>query len=165
MDYSIFWAILLVACAGIAFAFVLYSTNVVFKTTINKLMLILCLSLLVWSLGLAISVAAANEKISLLGHILAPIGWGPMSGLLLHFTLLFTGKDKLLKRWWIYPLLYIPGILIILGSTVFPALGMYRDTVTLSIHGWVPVINYDIWDYIYYMYYMVFTVINLAYCL
>ena len=50
----------------------------------QKLVFIICCALSVWSLGLSITVAAANEKIAMIGHLLAPIGWGLLPGLLLH---------------------------------------------------------------------------------
>ena len=59
------------------------------KTSIHYLLCSFSLSL-----GLSITVAAANEKIAMIGHLLAPIGWGLLPGLLLHFTLILTGKEK-----------------------------------------------------------------------
>lgn len=161
MAYSTFWGVLLIACAGLSLAGGLYATKGIHKAAINKILMIICAALLVWSLGLAINVAAANAEIGMIGYFIAPIGWGPMSGLLLHFTLLFTGKEKLLKKWWIYPLLYFPGLMMIYQFTILQSIGHNTDGLIHTMHGWVPVLNYDIWDYLFYAYYIGFTVINL----
>ena len=160
MAYSTIMGVLFISCAGISFALGLYATNVVFKTPINRLLMIICIALMIWSLGLAITVAAENANISMSGHLLALIGWGIMYSLLLHFTLLLTGKEKLLLKWWIYPLLYLPGLAMIYAFTILPALGQNVDELIHTIYGWVPVRKHDIWDYVYYAYFIGFTVTN-----
>ncbi|MFA5564204.1 MAG: hypothetical protein WDA32_08460, partial [Candidatus Caldatribacteriota bacterium] len=91
MDYPVFLGILLIASSTVVFVSGLYATNERFDTKINKQLIWICSALLVWALGLAITLTAANEEICLIGHVIAPIGWGLMPGLLLHFTLLLTG--------------------------------------------------------------------------
>ncbi|AGA69001.1 diguanylate cyclase (GGDEF) domain-containing protein [Desulfitobacterium dichloroeliminans LMG P-21439] len=161
MDYSTFWGMLLIAIGGISFVYGLYATNGIFKTAINRLLMIMCCALLVWSLGLAITAAANNKEICMIGYLVAPFGWGPMSGLLLHFTLLLTEQEKLLKKWWIYPALYLPGLVMIYAFTILPAMGLYPDDFIHTLYGWVPVVNYDVWDYLFYAYYISFTITNL----
>jgi hypothetical protein len=128
MDYSTAFGILLIASGGISLACGTYATNGILNTRVKKLLAVICFALLAWSLGLAISAVASNETISEFGHLFAPIGWGPMSGLLLHFTLLITEKDKLLRKWWIYPILYLPGLALVLGFTFLPAFGFFTDS-------------------------------------
>ena len=160
MAYSTLWGVILITCAGIAFAIGMYATNIVFKTTISRLLMIICSALVIWFLGLAITVAADSANISMSGHFLAPIGWGMLYGLLLHFTLLFSGKNELLKKWWLYPLLYLPGLVMIYAFTILPAMGTNVDELIHTIYGWVPVREHDIWDYLYYAYFISFTVTN-----
>ena len=162
MAYSTTWGILLIASAGISFAFGLYATNIIFRTTIDRLLMIVCVALMVWALGLAITVAADSTEIARIGYLIAPLGWGPMSGLLLHFTLLLTEKDGILKKWWIYVFLYLPGLLMVLGFTVIPAMGQFEDSFAHTIFGWVPVVNYDFWDCFFYLYYIIYTIVNLS---
>jgi diguanylate cyclase (GGDEF)-like protein len=161
MAYSTIFGIILLSSGGIAFALGLYTTNGNVKTIINKLLIIICFGLLIWTLGLAIVVAAANVDISLIGHLVAPIGWGPMSGLLLHYTLVLTKNDRLLKKWWIYPMLYLPGIITIYAFILLPIIGQNVDSFTNTTYGWVPVANVDGWDYFFYVYYISFTIVNI----
>jgi hypothetical protein len=95
MDIQTIFGILLLTSGGTAFACGLYATNGKLTTMINKLLIVICCALCIWSLGLAVTVAAKNGEISLIGHLVAPIGWGPMSGLLLHFNLLLTGRERI----------------------------------------------------------------------
>lgn len=161
MDYSTAFGILLIASGGISLACGTYATNGILNTRVKKLLAVICFALLAWSLGLAISAVASNETISEFGHLFAPIGWGPMSGLLLHFTLLITEKDKLLRKWWIYPILYLPGLALVLGFTFLPAFGFFTDSFVHTSYGWVPVLNQDFFDYLYYAYFGGYIVINL----
>ncbi|GAB1476899.1 hypothetical protein MASR2M70_17350 [Bacillota bacterium] len=85
-----------------------------------------------------------------------------MPGLLLHFTLLLTEKKELLKKWWLYLLLYLPGLLMILNFSVNPVKGPLEDYFAYTIFGWVPISYNDFWDYFFYVYYIGYTVINLS---
>lgn len=162
MDIQTIFGILLLTSGGTAFACGLYATNGKLTTMINKLLIVICCALCIWSLGLAVTVAAKNGEISLIGHLVAPIGWGPMSGLLLHFNLLLTGRERILKRLWIYPVLYLPGLLIIFAFTVLPAFGQNTDMLIHTAYGWTPLVRNDGWDYLFYAYLIGFTVANLA---
>ncbi|HZK27615.1 MAG TPA: sensor domain-containing diguanylate cyclase, partial [Thermoclostridium sp.] len=161
MDYSTVFGIILIAGGGIAFACGTYATNGILNTRVKRSLAVICFAIVFWSLGLAISAVASNKSISEVGHLFAPIGWGPMSGLLLHFTLLITEKEKLLKKWWIYPILYLPGLALLVGFTVLPLLGYFTDSFVHTAYGWVPILNHDFFDFLYYAYFGGYIVINL----
>lgn len=161
MDFQILFGVLFVASSTIAFVCGLHVVNGDIRIKVNRQLILICSALLIWSLGLAITTTAANEDIAFIGHLLAPMGWGPMSGLLLHFTLLLTGREMLLKKWWIYPVLYLPGILMIFAFTILPALGLNTDSFMYTAYGWVPVVQNDGWDYFFFIYYLGYTVVNI----
>ncbi len=161
MSYSIFLGIIILASAGISLTCGLYASYGANKSITKKLVFVICGALSVWSLGLAITVAAANERIALIGHLLAPIGWGPMPGLLLHLTLLLTETETKLKKRWLHLILYLPSLVMIFAFTFLPLIGQFTDTFISTNYGWVPIDNYNIWDYLYYLYYVGFTVVNL----
>jgi diguanylate cyclase (GGDEF)-like protein len=162
MSYSMFLGSILLASAGISFTYGLYASYEANKSISKKLVFIICCALSVWSLGLSITVAAANEKIAMIGHLLAPIGWGLLPGLLLHFTLILTGKEKIIKKWCLYLMLYSPGLVMLFAFTILPLMGKNADSFTYTNYGWVGVVNYDIWDYLYYVYSIGFMVVNLV---
>jgi diguanylate cyclase (GGDEF)-like protein len=161
MSYQLSIGVLLIAGSTIAFVCGLYATHGSFKLNINKLLMFICLALLVWSLGLAITATAANIEISAVGHLIAPIGWGPMSGLLLHFVLLLVGKEKLLKKWWAYAVLYLPGTLMILMFTILPLFGINTDSFVYTPYGWTPVVEPDIWDTVFIVYYSSYAALSI----
>lgn len=107
MEYPLIFGILLVATGGSSVACGLYAIQNNIGAPVKRVFVALDVSLLFWCLGLAITVAACNEDICALGRRLAPFGWGTILSLMLHFILLLT-RNRLLKKWWIYPLLYIP---------------------------------------------------------
>lgn len=162
MDYQTLFGIMLIASCGIAMVCGLYAINMNLKNKVNKSLFFICCAISIWSFGLAITVVADNAEICSIGHIIAPIGWGPMSGLLLHFTLLLTAKEKLLKKWWIYPVLYLPGLVMIYAFTILPAIGHNTDGFFHTPYGWAPIVHNDGWDHLFYTYYIGFTITNLV---
>lgn len=159
MEYPIVFGILLVATGGSSVACGLYAIQHNIKTPINKIFLALGCAMLFWCLGLAITVVAANEEISAFGRRLAPIGWGTICSLMLHFILLLTQKDNLLKKWWIYLLLYLPSAVTIFAYTYLPLVLFNQDHLIRNQLGWLNISQTDAWDWFYYGYCFVFIAI------
>ena len=135
MSYSMFLGSILLASAGISFTYGLYASYEANKSISKKLVFIICCALSVWSLGLSITVAADNEKIAMIGHLLAPIGWGLLPGLLLHFTLILTGKEKIIKKWCLYLMLYSPGLVMLFAFTILPPWAKMQIVLLIQIMG------------------------------
>ncbi|NPV91959.1 MAG: diguanylate cyclase [Firmicutes bacterium] len=158
MDYPIVFGILLVAAGGSSVACGLYAIQNNIRTPINRVFMALGCAMLLWCLGLAITVVAANEEICAFGRRLAPIGWGTICSILLHFILLLTQND-LLKKWWIYPLLYLPPVVTIFAYTYLPLIHLNQDHLIRNELGWLNISQTDAWDWFYYGYGLIFIVI------
>lgn len=161
MSYSTIFGIILLASAGTSFILGIYTVKVINKVDLRRVIVIMCSALAIWSMGLAVTAAAANEKIAMIGYLIAPLGWAPMSALLVHFALTITGKKKVLKKWWLYIVLYGPAVLMIVAFTILPFLGYYTDSFVLTYYGWVPIVEFDIWDLIFRIYYIAYTLLSL----
>ena len=59
-------------------------------------------------------------------------------------------------------MLYSPGLVMLFAFTILPLMGKNADSFTYTNYGWVGVVNYDIWDYLYYVYSIGFMVVNLV---
>ena len=111
VGYPIVFGILLVAAGGSCIACGLYAIQNDIKTPINRAFLALSCAVLLWCLGLAITAVAENEAICSLGRrSLLPWAGAQYSAFCCTSFLLLTQKNRLLKKWWIYPLLYLPAI-------------------------------------------------------
>lgn len=161
MEYSIVFGILLVATGGSSVACGVYAIQNNTRKPINRIFLALGCAMLFWCLGLAITVVAANEEICAFGRRIAPIGWGTICGILLHFILLLTQKNNLLKKWWIYPLLYLPSAVTIFAYTYLPIIHLNQDHLIRNELGWLNISQTDAWDWFYYGYCLIFIAIAL----
>ncbi|HBR00979.1 MAG TPA: sensor domain-containing phosphodiesterase [Ruminiclostridium sp.] len=162
MEYPIVFGILLVATGGSSVACGLYAIQNNIKTPVNKVFLALGCAMLLWCLGLAITVVAANEEICAFGRRLAPIGWGIICSILLHFILLLTQKNNLLKKWWLYPLLYLPSAVTIFAYTYLPLIHLNQDHLIRNELGWLNISITDAWDWFYYGYCFLFVAIAIV---
>ncbi len=161
MEYPMVFGILLVATAGSSLACGLYAVQNNIKTPINRIFLALACAMVFWCLGLAITAVAANEEISALGRRLAPLGWGTICSILLHFILRLTQKHYLLKKWWLYLLLYLPSAVSVFAYTYLPLIGLNQDRLIRNELGWLNIAKTDGWDWFYYGYYLSFISLSL----
>jgi PAS domain S-box-containing protein len=65
----------------------------------------------VWSLSYMMIYPATNPETIRYWYAVGGFGWIPLQSAGTHFVLVFTGRNRLLKRWWIYPVLYGPPAL------------------------------------------------------
>jgi diguanylate cyclase (GGDEF)-like protein len=159
MEYPIIFGVLLVATGGSSVACGLYAIQNNIRTPINRTFLALSCAMLFWCLGLAVTVVAENEEICAFGRRLAPIGWGAICSIMLHYILLLTKKDNQLKRWWIYPLLYLPSVVTIFAYTYLPLINLNQDNLIRNELGWLNISKTDAWDWFYYGYCFIFIAI------
>ncbi|HEY5556970.1 EAL domain-containing protein [Acetobacterium sp.] len=81
------------------------------KSTLNRLFFALNLSLVIWSFTAALYLSADDEATCIFWFKLSSIGALLFVGIVLHFFLKYTHKEKLLKQWWVYIVLYLPSII------------------------------------------------------
>ncbi|MEL7608307.1 MAG: EAL domain-containing protein [Bacillota bacterium] len=160
VENSVLISVFLITAGCSAVACALYTIQENYKLFINKLFLALGASILIWSFGLAIQTSGADASIRFIGSRIAPIGYAMLFGILLHYVLLLTCHDRLLKKWWIYPLIYLPGMLTIYGFSIWPITVSIYDTMIRTDFGWVNVSSNG-WVNFFYCYYAVFSVIIL----
>jgi diguanylate cyclase (GGDEF)-like protein len=158
VEYPLIFGILLVATGGSSVACGLYAMQNNTATPVKRVFVALGVSLLFWCLGLAVTVAAGSEDICALGRRLAPFGWGTILSFMLHFILLLT-RNRLLKKWWVYPLLYIPAAVTVFAYTFLPLIGLNPDHLIRTALGWMNIAKTDAWDWFYYITCVVYVVI------
>ncbi len=155
MGIAVFISVLLAATAGTSAACLLYTIQGNLKSIVDKLLFALGICIMLWSFGLALQTAGAEAPIRFIGSRIAPVGYALMFALLLHYVLLLTRRGRLLGKWWIYPLIYLPGLLSVYGLTVRPAVKHLSDRMLETRFGWVNVSTGG-WVNFYYVYYILF---------
>ena len=122
----------------IILGFYVFSMN---KTSLlNRLFLGINCSLFIWSFTSALYISARTLEACIFWYKISSIGCFIFIGLILHYFLEYTQKEKLLKKWWIYILLYFPSI-------VFSYMEITRDfyarSYFLGANGWTVVARTD----------------------
>lgn len=88
---------------------------------------------------------------------ISSFGWVFYASLFLWFTLAFTQKKELLKKKWLYPLLFGIPLLFIYKQWDN---SIFSDLIEKP-YGWKPILGQSIWPFFLFLYTLVFSVIAL----
>ncbi len=154
---STFVAFVIYMCLGF------YALIMDTRSRLHRIFFCFCLAMALWAFCITFSVAAQYKESAEFWHKLSSPGWCLVSGIVLHFALILTGKNHILNKWWIYPLIYLPG-------TIFT----FRSVTSLLVASDFIMRNYG-WDLVdpvgstwntvftvYYMGYLIFTVLMIT---
>ncbi len=78
----------------------------------NRILLLISFLLAYWTFSILLMTAAPTEELASFWLEFSTFGWTIVPGAILHFALALTGHHTLLRRWWIYPLIYGPGFVL-----------------------------------------------------
>jgi|LGOV01.1.fsa_nt_gb diguanylate cyclase (GGDEF)-like protein len=132
------------------------------KKAINRVGFALMVSLCFWVIGFMFSVSAPNYEIALFWRRVAVIGWGSAFSLFLHGILIITNRKRLLKKWWIYVLIYLPAVIILYFFSISYHFSSELHHLVLTHWKWVNYSEETIFDIFYQIYYLVFFIISFA---
>lgn len=155
----IFSVIFSLACAGSAF-FGIYILYINPYSSTNKIFFALNMALTIWALSFSIAISAPDFDTCLLWRRISAFGWGSFFSILLHFFMALTGKKELLKKWWVYFLLYIPSAATILAFSFFPAINPGQYNLLQTPFGWTNKAVNNGWDWFHSIYYATFAIIG-----
>ena len=121
----------------------------------------LCLSW--WAFAFTIANNAPDFETALLWRRLASAGWGIYYSLFLHYILILTERNALLRKHWLYLLLYLPAAL-----NLF-LYGIYDQTARASYHllktpfGWVNIAGITALDMVHFVSYIGFALASIIF--
>lgn len=149
-------------------AFILYIFQGVYclglnkNARLNQVFFFVCLSFSIWAFAFAISNSSTEVENVLFWRRMASLGWGVAFSVIVHFILILTGEQKILRSKGIYVFLYLPAAITV---AVFGLCGNLANAQYNLIHtpaGWgnIPVNNF--WDTIYNLYYISFSIVTLV---
>jgi diguanylate cyclase (GGDEF)-like protein/PAS domain S-box-containing protein len=79
------------------------------RDRLNQLFFLVCICFACWSFAYTLLPSAPESKVWLWFKLSSP-GWTLTPSLLLHFLLLLAGREALLRRRWVYAVIYAPGL-------------------------------------------------------
>jgi diguanylate cyclase (GGDEF)-like protein/PAS domain S-box-containing protein len=130
-----------------------YALRLDVKSSLNRVFGLLCLSLAVWAFGYAFVYPAPDKQSVWFWFRLSSIGWCTFGGIALHFLLVLTKKEKILSQWWLYPLLYVPGLFFLYrswtgvltaGDFIWTPLGWSEVIAPEGAWFWLHISNYTL---------------------
>ncbi len=159
--YSEVFTAIFVSVAGISLMFGAYILRIKRNAQENKIFFALNIALMVWALGLGMALSSQTAEISLMWRRIAATGWGSFFSLLLHFALLLTGREGLLRKKWPYLPLYLPVAINLLVFAVPTGLNPTPFIMVNTSLGWVNVAQNNAWDIYYIVHYLSYTALGL----
>ncbi|WP_187355493.1 EAL domain-containing protein [Paenibacillus tengchongensis] len=159
MSAHIYSFVLFIAFA-IYFILGIYTLSINARSKPNRLFFAACLSLAVWAFCFSVANSAQDYETALLWRRWTSLGWGTVYSLLLHFFLIVTERTSLLKRKWIYVLLYLPAVVNVVAFGYSDTAREQYKLVNTPV-GWVNV-SANGWGDVYFnLYYILFTLAGL----
>jgi len=147
---------------GFSITYIYLGVYVVFidKTSLlNRLFLGLTMSMFIWSFAAALAISAYDIESCALWHRMSLSGFFFIEAFAVHFFLEYTHKENLLKKWWIYIIIYLPALLFSINQFTT---GFFVKNYFHGSNGWTVSAPTDsIWYWFAYIYYTVY----MAFCL
>ncbi len=154
MEYApLLFSLLFFTAFAVYLFFGIYIIHLNPQASLNKLFLIVCISLGLWSFGFSLANSAFNPENCLFWRRFSALGWTSIYSILLHFLLLLTGKKRVLKRRWFCLLLYLPALVNLYVFALSNQLAAGQYNLVKMDYGWINVAVNNGWDVFFYLYY------------
>ena len=157
----IFSFLFFIICGSYIF-FGSYIVSVNSKEKSNRLFFVLCIFLSVWTFSLAMSISVVDMETCFFWRRVSALGWCTFAGILLHFFLILTNKQSLLKKWWVYFLIYMPAAVFIYIFALSHDLAILQYNLVNTPFGWINRAENNVWNMLYYIYYYSYIGIGLG---
>ncbi|SEU27806.1 EAL domain-containing protein [Paenibacillus sp. NFR01] len=145
---------------AIYFTLGMYTISLNSKSVLNRLYLAACLALSIWAFCFSLANSAPDYATALFWRRLSSVGWGTVYSFLLNFYLLLTEKHRILKKKWLYALLYLPALVNVIAFGLSETAKTQYKLAETSV-GWVN-ISANTWGDVFFdLYYVLFSLIGL----
>jgi diguanylate cyclase (GGDEF)-like protein len=154
MEYMpLLFSLLFFTAFAVYLFFGIYTIRLNPQASLNKLFLAVCSALCLWSFGFSIANSASTPEICLFWRRVSALGWTSIYSLLLHFLLVLTGRESVLKRGWVCPLLYFPAFINLYIFSLSDKMAGIQYNLVKMAYGWINVAVNNGWDLFFYLYY------------
>lgn len=162
MKYSLMLSVLFYICGCFYMFFGIYAIVADVKSRVNRLFLLLTISMAIWSFAYSISNSAPTAEMSAFWRSSSVFGWGVFHSILVHFILILTKNKALLnKQRSTLILLYLPTLINIVLFAPFGYLATTQYKMVQTDFGWTNVLPMNIWGGWLSLYHIVFSTIGI----
>ncbi len=124
------------------------------KNILNRLFFMVTFSLSLWAFGFSMCYLTMDYNTAVHWRMFSAAGWTTMFSFLLHFFIILTGTKEILKRRWIYILIYLPAIIFLFVFSLYTDFASKLYNLGYTNFGWITVQSQSIWSHFYNVYYM-----------
>jgi len=166
MNYSVVLSMLFFAAFGVYFFMAVFTLHLDSRSSENRIFAFISVLLAVWSLGFSIANSAADYETALLWRRVSAFGWSTIYSFFLHFMLVLTGREKILQKKWIYPLLYFPAAINLFVFSLYTPVAEKQYRIFRTATGWLNEsgsTSFDLFFNTYYICYLFCTLLLLTY--
>lgn len=128
------------------------------KNILNKVFFLICMNLAFWSFMTALMNSSIDAKTASTFYLYSTFSWATFYCLFLHYLIILTDKEGLLKKPFSYLILYFPALLSIYLYVFHPDTAQNFEKTKL---GWIYVASTNkglIWDNFYNVYYFTYII-------
>ena len=108
------------------------------KAALNRTFFALILTLFIWSFSTSVSITSPDKASCILWNTIASIGMCTFSSIAFHFFLIFSKRTAILKKWWVYIVIYFPAVILIVQAI---KQNLYFSDVMHNQYGWRTIAN------------------------
>lgn len=132
------------------------------KSNINRVFLLMCIALSIWSLGFAMSNSAESLDAAMFWRRFSSVGMTSIFGLILHFLILLTRQDQEKEPGRALYLLHIPGLICMYIFSFSSQTAIAQYDLVRGAYGLTNVAANTRWNYFYYLYYSFYMILSLV---
>ncbi|HHT24761.1 MAG TPA: EAL domain-containing protein [Clostridiaceae bacterium] len=161
MKYSLMLSIILYVCGCVYIVFGACTIAKNANNKVNRLFLLLTISLAIWSFSHSISNSAATAEESAFCRSFSVFGWGIFSSILLHLILVLAKTESRLNKRILYGMIYLPAFINIISFGPFGYFFEKQYKMVQTDFGWMnmaPMYYAGIWLNLYYI---IFSIVSL----
>lgn len=131
------------------------------KATMNRIFLLLCITLSMWSFGFAAANASDRLAGALFWRRFSAVGWTAIFSIMLHFLLLMASQNHHNKWEKYFFILYIPAMINMYVFALSNTMAKHQYNLVKIPCGWANIALNNGWDYVYYFYYFSYMLVSL----
>lgn len=162
MSLPIFYSITYYLAFIIYFSLGVYIFSLNARSRLHQVFLGGVLALCGWAFSFAIANSAPDAALSLQWRRMAALGWGSFYSYLLHYVLILTEKNALLKKWWVYAAIYLPSLVYIVVFSLYTPVAVQQYNLIRVATGWINISQPTVWDRIYQVNYFLNSAITIT---
>lgn len=130
------------------------------EALLNRVFLILCFCISIWAFTFAIFNSARTYEEALIWRRISSLGWGVTYSVLVHFILVLTESNRMLKKKGVYVALYLPAAINVFIFGLYSKIANTQYHLVHTVAGWASIPLNNIGDLFFNSYYLLYSLMT-----